>query len=30
MKLRGSEAGFALSFFLVPFELDTQSETQEL
>lgn len=30
VKLRGSKAGFALSFFLVLFELDTQSETQEI
>lgn len=30
MKLKGSKVGFALSFFWVLLELDTQSETREI
>lgn len=30
VKLKGSKVGFALSFFGVLLELDTQSETQEV
>jgi len=30
VKLKGSKVGFALSFFQVLLELDTQSETQEI
>ena len=30
VKLKGSKVGFALSFFGVLLELDTQSETQEI
>jgi hypothetical protein len=30
VKLKGSKEGFALSFFLVLFEPDTQSETREI